>query len=177
MDSQIRIAVIMQQLITQLGIDWHLLLSQAVNFAVLLVVLRIFAYKPLLKIMRERRQKIEEGLQKSEEATRRLHEVDEIAKQKTRATEEEAISIIRKTELQAKQAETKLLEEARRKESAIIESARLAAEKKEGEAREAFNREAASFVKAAVVKTVELSPEAIDEALVEKALREVRKIS
>lgn len=165
----------MSELIRQLGIDWKLLLSQAVNFAVLLVVLRMFAYKPLLKIMRERRQKIEEGLQKSDEATKRLHEVDELAKRKTRAAEEEALSIIRKTELRAKQIETKLLGDARRKESTIIESARLAAEKKEDEAREAFNREAARLVKAAVVKTVELSPEAIDAALIEKAIREIRR--
>ena len=165
----------MQQLITQLGIDWHLLLSQAVNFAVLLIVLRMFAYKPLMKIMKDRREKIEEGLEKSEEATRRLYEVDELNKRKTRAAEEEAISIVEKTELRAKELEAKLLEEARRKESAIMESARLAAQKQEDESRIAFNKEAAGLVKAAVVKTVELSPETIDETLIEKALREVQK--
>ena len=39
----------MSQLFSQLGIDWHLLLSQAVNFLILLVILRLVAYKPILK--------------------------------------------------------------------------------------------------------------------------------
>ena len=55
----------MEQLFSQLGIDWHLLLSQAVNFFLLLIVLRVFAYKPLLAFLHERRRKIEEGLAKA----------------------------------------------------------------------------------------------------------------
>jgi F-type H+-transporting ATPase subunit b len=61
----------MEQLLTQLGIDWHLLISQAVNFFLLLIVLRIFVYKPLLTVLRERREKIENGIIKAEEADRR----------------------------------------------------------------------------------------------------------
>ena len=54
----------------------------------------------------------------------------------------------------------------------ILEAARLAAEKKEEESRQVFNKEAAHIVKAAIVKTVELSPEAVDEALVERAMKD-----
>ena len=164
----------MNDLLNQLGIDWHLLLSQVVNFAVLLIVLRVFAYKPLMKIMRDRREKIEEGLQKTEEATKRLQEVDELAKRKTRTAEEEAVAIIKKTETKAKELENKLLGEARKKESALIASAELAAKKKEEEGRERFGKEAAGLVKAAIAKTVELSPEAIDDALIERAIKEIR---
>src|SRR3989344_4325457 len=38
----------------QLGIHWQLLLSQAVNFFILLIILRVFAYKPLLAVIRKR---------------------------------------------------------------------------------------------------------------------------
>ena len=47
----------MLELAEKLGLDWKLLLSQAVNFLVLLALLRQFAYKPLLKILKERRTK------------------------------------------------------------------------------------------------------------------------
>jgi hypothetical protein len=40
----------MQQLLDNLGINWELLLSQAVNFALLLIVLRIFVYKPVIGV-------------------------------------------------------------------------------------------------------------------------------
>ena len=72
----------MQQLFAQLGIDWHLLLSQAVNFFLLLVVLRLFVYTPLLKLLHDRRARIEEGLTKADEADKRLVEVEEIGKGK-----------------------------------------------------------------------------------------------
>ena len=66
----------MAELAEQLGLDWKLLLSQAVNFLLLLFLLRKFAYLPLLKILKERRARIEEGLAKATEADKRLLEVD-----------------------------------------------------------------------------------------------------
>lgn len=68
----------------QLGIDWRLLLSQAANFALLLIVLSIFVYKPLLKLMHDRQNKINEGLVKAKAADERLHEIDAIGKGKVR---------------------------------------------------------------------------------------------
>ena len=52
------------QLLSQLGIDWKLFLSQAVNFFILLLVLTFFVYKPLIKIVKERNKRIKEGLGK-----------------------------------------------------------------------------------------------------------------
>ena len=52
----------MSQLFSQLGINGGLLLSQAVNFSLVLIVLYAVLYKPLLGILRSRRERIEEGL-------------------------------------------------------------------------------------------------------------------
>ena len=52
------------ELLFQLGINWKLFLSQAVNFFILLGVLTFFVYKPLIKVIKERNQKISEGLKK-----------------------------------------------------------------------------------------------------------------
>ncbi len=55
-------------LLASLGINIELFIAQLVNFSILLVVLWRFAYRPLLKIMDERTQKIEAGLKNAEEA-------------------------------------------------------------------------------------------------------------
>ncbi len=68
----------MQDLVTQLGLDWRLLLSQAANFLILLIVLRLFAYKPLIPMLKERRAKIEDGLAKAKEADHRLSQANEM---------------------------------------------------------------------------------------------------
>ncbi len=165
----------MQQLITQLGLDWHLLLSQAVNFFLLLVVLRLFVYKPLLKLLHDRRDRIEEGLTKADEADRRLHEVDEIGKGKIKEAQTQALSILKKTEQDAKVLEEKLLAEAKAKEMAALRDMSDALRTKEEESRKAMEREAAALVKQAIVKAVELSPEMIDDTLIARAVKDAKQ--
>ena len=165
----------MQQLFDQLGINWSLLLSQGVNFILLLVVLRIFAYKPLLKLLRDRREKIELGLVKAEEAERRLHEVDEIGKGKIKHAEAEAMGILKKIELDAKSLEEKLLTDAKRKEEEAIKSAAVRLRSQEEESRLAIEKEAAALVRLAITRTVELSPDKIDDALIAKAVSEAKQ--
>jgi F-type H+-transporting ATPase subunit b len=165
----------MQQLLDQLGINSSLLLSQAVNFVLLLIVLRIFVYKPLLKLLHDRREKIELGLVKAEEADRRLAEVDEMNKGKIKHTEMEAINILKKTELEAKALEEKLLAEAKRREEEAVKSAAARLRSQEEESRKAMEKEAAAFVRLAITRTVELSPEKIDDALIAKAISEAKQ--
>lgn len=164
----------MQQLLGQLGINVPLLLSQAVNFILLLIVLRVFVYKPLLKILHDRRARIEEGLVKAEEAERRLHEVDDIAKGKIKHAEAEAVGILKRTEADAKELEERLVAEAKRKEAAELAAAAVRLRSQEEESRRAAEKEAAALVRRAIMKTVELAPEAIDDALIEKAVNQAR---
>lgn len=165
----------MQQLVQQLGVNWSLLVSQAVNFALLLIVLRIFVYKPVMKLLRERRERIEGGLAKADEAERRLHEVDEIGKGKIKEAEVEAVRILKRTEAEAKAVEEKILAEAKQREEAAVASAAVRLRSQEEESRRALDKEAASLVRLAIAKTVELSPEAIDDALIAKAVAEAKR--
>lgn len=162
----------MSQLFSQLGIDWRLLLSQAVNFLLLLVILRIFVYKPLLKILHDRRMKIEDGLMKAQMADERLHDIDVIGKGKIKEAEATALGILKRTESDAKALEAKLLAEAGRKEAEAIKNTEAILRAKEEESRREMENEAAVLVRRAIVRTVELSPASIDDALIAKAVKE-----
>lgn len=165
----------MSQLLSQLGIDWRLLVSQAVNFFLLLIVLRIFVYKPLLQMLRDRREKIEMGIVKSEEADRRLVEVDEISKGKIKTAEHEAMGILKKTEVDAKEMEAKMLAAAKQKETEAMKNTEAMLRSREEESRRASEKEAAVLVRRVIAKTVELSPEMIDDALIGKAVAEAMR--
>ena len=164
----------MSQLISQLGIDWRMLLSQAVNFFLLLIVLRIFVYKPLLQLLRDRRDRIQEGITKAEEADRRLIEVDETNRGKIKETEMQAIGILKRTEADAKTLEAKLMAEVKRKEADELQNAQVLLRAQEEASRRATEKEAVSLVRQAIVRTVELSPEKIDDALIAKAIAEAK---
>jgi F-type H+-transporting ATPase subunit b len=51
-----------------LGLNLPSLIAQIVNFTIVLVLLRIVAYKPILAMMERRRERIQEGLEAAERA-------------------------------------------------------------------------------------------------------------
>lgn len=85
------------------------MIAQIVNFLVLLFILKRFLYKPILKVLAERRQKIEESLKNAEEIEKRLNEIAE--------KETEVI-------LQAGKEGQKIIQEAGEEYARIIEDAK-----------------------------------------------------
>lgn len=164
----------MSELFHQLGIDWRLLAGQVVNFALLLVILRAVVYKPIIRILAERRAKIEDGLAKAREADARLAEIQSLVKSKLREAEHAALGLLKETEERAKEREEELLAQTKRKEEEIMKRAELLAQNKQDESMRRLEQEAARLVRNAIEKTVELSPKSIDDALIEKAVKELR---
>lgn len=161
------------ELLFQLGINWKLFLSQAVNFFILLGVLTFFVYKPLMKVIKERTQKIKIGLEKAEEADIRLKEIDVIGKGKIKEAEQQSIEIIKTTEEKAKILEKENQQKAEERQKSAMNLIKQNALKAQEEANREVLAKAAELVKKAIIKTVELKPEAIDEALIKKAVKEV----
>jgi len=161
------------ELLFQLGINWKLLLSQAVNFFVLLIVLTFFVYKPLLKVIKSRNQRIQEGLEKADQADVRLKEIDNIAKEKIKIAEAESIEIVKTTEGKAKEMEKDFQKKFEEDQKKATEQVKLNAQRMQEEANKAVLDKAAELVKKAIVKTIGLRPDAIDDALIKKAVKEV----
>ncbi|OGZ72790.1 MAG: hypothetical protein A2908_00210 [Candidatus Staskawiczbacteria bacterium RIFCSPLOWO2_01_FULL_38_12b] len=158
----------------QLGIHWQLLLSQAVNFFILLIILRVFAYKPLLAVIKKRNEKIKEGLQKAEEAEARLKEVDIIAKKHLQKADQEAMEIIKATQKKAETLQQSLQKETEDRQKELMAQAELAYLRQQEQAKQLVFSQAMELVKKTIMKTVELKPEIIDEALIKKAVLQVK---
>src|SRR5436190_22140619 len=58
------------------GWNWRLFLSQVVSFCIVAFLLRRFAYKPILAVLEDRRQKIEEGQLNAEKIRKELAEAE-----------------------------------------------------------------------------------------------------
>lgn len=55
-----------QQIARTFGVDWPHLISQTISFSIVCILLYRFAYKPVLRMLAERRQLIAQGLANSE---------------------------------------------------------------------------------------------------------------
>jgi len=91
----------------QFGVTWPLLISQTILFVIVAVALKKFAYGPVVKVLQERRTKIEEGLANAEKMKQ------ELANAQAKATE-----IL----TQANTTGNKLIEEARQSAAKILET-------------------------------------------------------
>ena len=58
------------------GWDWHLFISQVASFSIVALLLRRFAYKPILAVLEDRRRKIEEGQLNAERIRKELAEAE-----------------------------------------------------------------------------------------------------
>lgn len=67
----------MNSLIETFHIDAKLIIAQMINFGVVFLVLYYFVLKPLLRVMKERSEKIESGLKFSEQVEKDVKEIQE----------------------------------------------------------------------------------------------------
>ena len=66
----------MSAVLSTFGIDWRLLLINAINFGLLLLVLWYFLYEPVTKMLEERRTRVAQGVRDAEVAAQKLHEIE-----------------------------------------------------------------------------------------------------
>ena len=111
------------EVLAKLGIDWKLLIAQAVNFLVLLWVLRRYAYRPILKALETRTKKIEQGLKDAETSQAKLQGVIEEEKKILTAAREEARNILVVAESNAKKRDALMLDETKQKIDRMIAEA------------------------------------------------------
>ena len=165
----------MSELIHEFGIDWKLLLAQAVNFFVLLYVLKRFAYTPILNMLRKRREEIEKGIRMRDEAEENLKQITVLKEHTLEEARQEAFRIVARGEGIAKEKKEEILAEtAKKSESSIAEAKRIIREEKAKMGEEVFH-DAAELIRGGIAKVLgRMQPEERDKILIQKALEELK---
>jgi len=116
-------------------IDWYTIIFQIINFMVLVFLLRYFLYRPIIRSMDDREQKI---VQREKDA----------AAQKEKALEE--LKVYRQKNEELEQQEEEILEEARtraeKKKRELLDEARREVDESRRRWKEAFEREKETFI-------------------------------
>ena len=84
------------------GVQPVLILAQIVNFIILLFLLKKFAYKPIMKVLDDRKHKIETSVKQAEEIEIKLAETESKQKEIVKAAEKESSRILDETREAAK---------------------------------------------------------------------------
>ncbi|OGD83295.1 ATP synthase F0 subunit B [Candidatus Curtissbacteria bacterium RIFCSPLOWO2_02_FULL_40_11] len=142
------------EILENFGIQPTLLAAQIVNFAIILFLLKKFFYKPILKVLGDRKQRIEESLKNADLIEERLQK-----------TQEQSKKIIEGTQNQAQV----LLTDAKKESGRISEKAALdakkAVEKALADAKDQIEAERQSMQKKLEKDTLELVAAVVKKVL------------
>ena len=93
--------------ISDIGINLPILIAQTINFAALLIVLRLFVYKPILRMLDDRKRRIQEGLSAADQGREQAAAANREAQAQMDGARREAQEVV----AQAQQVATRLQDE------------------------------------------------------------------
>jgi F-type H+-transporting ATPase subunit b len=83
-----------QKIASDFGVDWPHLLAQIISFSIVCILLQRFAYKPVLKILDERRQKIAQAQEDAKKSAAELAQTEIQRREILRQADERAAKLI-----------------------------------------------------------------------------------
>jgi F-type H+-transporting ATPase subunit b len=132
-----------------LGVDGHAFIIQLVTFILAFLVLRRFAFGPILKVLNERRATIESGVKLGEQMQKEKAELEAKSEALLAKARQEADGIIAGAQDSGRDAIREAEEKARTKAEGIISSAEARLEQDKARARQTLEKEVASLVASA----------------------------
>jgi F-type H+-transporting ATPase subunit b len=111
------------ELLTKLGVDWKLLLAQIVNFTIIVGVLSYFVYKPLLRLIDERRERIAKAMEDAKRIEQQKKELEEFRTKQLKKIDEEAGQLLAQAKAHAEKMKEEILAGAQKEAKHVLEKA------------------------------------------------------
>jgi len=161
--------------LNSLGIDYRLLIAQLVNFILLFVVLYIFLYKPVLKILNERSNKVNKSLDDAEKIEKRLVTVELEIDAKLATANQQTNLLLAEAQSQAKIIETNLAQEAQIKADQMIAKAKKEITAQQQKMIAEAQTEIATLVSAAIKLIAEDKTIKFDNNIIDSAISKIKQ--
>lgn len=163
----------MDSFITTFHIDWKIIIAQALNFIIVLIILHFLVLKPLRKLMAEREEKITGGLLDAKKNAELL-----------KATKSEYEKIIADARAEAHLLFQEGKKEAEQKKNEMLESAKIDVENMIASGKRTLENEKVKMVDEAKKEIVSLVVRATEKLLNDEAsddfdkkvIKEIKKI-
>jgi len=134
------------EILTSLGIDPAVMLAQAVNFFVLLAILSFFVYKPVLKLLDSRKERIAKAEEHAQLVEDKLTRAEELVQKELKKAQQKASEIIAASKDSATAQGEELVETAKNKVGKIVEEGRAVIAKERDDAARQIQNEVGKIV-------------------------------
>ncbi len=143
---------ILQNILKNFGVEWPLFIAQLVVFTVVYLILKKFAFGPIVNVLEQRRLKIVEAMANADKVKKELAETEIRKKQVLQEAAEQAQKIISDAKQSADAVRTRLEQEAGAEAERIVARAREAGHLEVDRLKVDFQREAGRLVVMAAQK-------------------------
>ena len=143
--------------LAKLGINLPILLAQIVNFALLFVLLRLVAYKPILKMLDKRSQAVEESMKQAEAVREQVAHAEEESKKRIDAASKEGQELIARATRNGEEVRQKAQQDAQKDGETLIARAKTEIQRERDDAIGDLRREFADLTILAAEKVIQKS--------------------
>ncbi|HBB76089.1 MAG: ATP synthase F0 subunit B [Candidatus Levybacteria bacterium RIFOXYA1_FULL_41_10] len=113
------------EILKDFGVNPILLIAQIVNFLIIFYLLKRFAYKPILEILRKREFDIKKGIKDSEEGQKILADAQDQEQKMLKSAQAQADKIVGEARIQAEEMASEIELKAKTQSERLITGARL----------------------------------------------------
>lgn len=161
-----------------LGIDWPILVSQAIAFLILFGALIFVAYKPVLRMLDERSNRIKESLEQAEAIKEQSARAEEEVKKQLQLASQQGQEIIARATQTSDEIRAKAQELAKKDAEVLIERARQAIKAERDQAIDQLKREFTDLTIMAASKVIgETLDKESHKELIDKVLKESQTLN
>lgn len=142
---------------TSLGLSLPNLIAQLINFGVLFGILFLVAYKPLMKMLDERSNKIKESMEQAEYVKQQAIHAEEEVKKQLESASKRGQEVISRAEKSGEELRQRMQEQAKREGESLITGARSEIQRERDDAISEMRKEFADLTIMAAGKVIDES--------------------
>lgn len=164
----------MESLIETFHVDWKLMVAQAINFAVVILVLWRFALRPLKKLMDERAATIQSGLDNADKQKELLSAQEAEYEKRLSEARAEAAALMKEVKKDAEAKRNEMVEKAQAEVAVLLDSGKKQLEADKEKMLADAKKELVSLVVTATEKVLGKSvPGKVETHLVEESIKNI----
>lgn len=167
---------LVKQIASTFGVDWPHLISQIISFAIVCFLLERFAYRPILRMLEERRQQIAAGIAEREKIKNELAQTEVRRQEIMMRADTEATKVIEEAHTAAVRVREKETQKAVAEAEQILVKSREAAHEEHNRMFRELKRELGTLViQAASMATRKILTPEDQRRMAEETLKQVSK--
>ncbi len=163
--------------LAKLGFSLPTLIAQLVNFGLLLLLLRLFAYKPIMKMLDNRANKIKESLEAGERAKQEAVSAEKDIAKKIEEASAQGQQIVGQAVKTAEEVKRRATQDAKKEADSIIAKAQVEIEREKQESFAELRKDVADLAVLVAGKAIATTlDKETQRKLIDNTLKEVSSL-